>query len=848
MYGSLLSNTPATDSIEPSLATEIEAAALIETHRLLVARTSWLTLYLTVMVALTWLLELFGLVSTVASTFTVRLIFVCFALSLALALRTIPGRRWVVPLSSCMFILLSIVTGSIARAEPDFHQAWTQTQLLNLLGAALILPWRLHVYSASAVAGTLCFLWINREAPSIPGDAYTLSLTLAFGTIATTLLGQKRRTEVALRLKLEQANATLRELDEAKSTFLANISHELRTPLMLILGPLEIMQEQQRNEDERALLITCSNNARRLLRQINLLLDLSKAEAKRFQLSFATGNLGALLSEMLSSISGYAAHKDIELRSSGLEAVPDNEFDSNAMETAVANILSNAIKYTPAGGTIDVRMSSDDTHIQIDIEDTGLGIAPENCDKIFERFHQVDGNPSGLRGGAGIGLALVREIVTGHGGLVGVRSELGEGSTFTLRIPRVPPLAAVLRQHSDSQKPGAGSTDLHRFSSESLLADMQPTAPDTIPELQAVASTEAPRLLIAEDNAEMRHFLQRSFAAEYRTTAVADGLEAFEAACGGEYDAIVSDIMMPHLDGYQLCERLRRETRHKSTPIILLTAKSDTESVVLGLDRGADDYLAKPFEMRELRARVAAHVRSHRLQQQLGERDSRLAAIGKMTGTLVHDIRSPLTAIQFISELGQDPSEVRVEKLKQALQTIEEQTKRIANVITEVLEYSRGTEISLQLQSTSVGQFVQEFCDSHRQRLEQQDTILVCSSGDPEVTAQLDEERMNRILDNLLTNAVEATQGAPESPSIIWVYVSSDQSEVNLCVADNGPGIMPELRDKLFEPFTSFGKAKGTGLGLATVRNLVRAHGGSIDLVPPPEGATTAFGVRLPRD
>ncbi len=414
------------------------------------------------------------------------------------------------------------------------------------------------------------------------------------------LLNEREQLEqkvLARTRELSEAMEELKQLDELKTQFFSNVSHELRTPLTLILGFLNSLGQRAGQFDLalRTSLDSAQRNADQLLREINNLLDLARLEAGRMTLAAAPVDLAALLEEVASNFGLVGTDERRRLRVELPTEHPLVYLDLNKMRKVVYNLLSNAFKFTDERtGEIVVRLRSSDSEILIEVADNGIGIPAADLPHIFDRFRQVDSATTRQYQGTGIGLALVKEIVELHGGRVEVRSTPGLGSTFTLHIQRGrghlrddQVRDAVERSEPTSWLP-------HRPAEPSSLASQQvATGP----------ADDAAEILIAEDHEDLRDYLARLLAA-YRVRIARDGADALAQVAAKAPDLVISDVMMPKIDGYELCARLKADLATQDIPIVLLTAQAGQHAKLRGLDARADDYLTKPFHPEELLARV----------------------------------------------------------------------------------------------------------------------------------------------------------------------------------------------------------------------------------------------------
>jgi PAS domain S-box-containing protein len=426
----------------------------------------------------------------------------------------------------------------------------------------------------------------------------------------------------------KRAQRQLAELDRAKTIFFSNVSHELRTPLTLILGPIEDALRAPGRTLAGAELERVQRNAARLLKLVNTLLTYAAMEAGRANASFVPTDIAALTRDVASAFRSAveAAGVQFEIDCPTIDAAIFVDRDS--WEKVVLNLASNAIKFT-FEGSIAVRVRMQGDQVVLEVTDTGTGIPAEELPHVFERFRRVSGARARTHEGSGIGLALVSEIVRMHGGSVDVRSEVGRGSTFAVRIP-------VGNAHLPLDSVGAAPLDaIARFArpyvDEALQwirgADASTPASDrgaaSAAEIAIPDAIRGARVVLADDNADMRDYLQRLLAASFDVEAAADGDDALVAARRRRPDLVLTDVMMPVLDGFGLLRALRTDPSLQRVPVIMLSARAGEESRVEGLRAGADDYLVKPFSARELIARVVTHLQLAKLREAV-ERERRL--------------------------------------------------------------------------------------------------------------------------------------------------------------------------------------------------------------------------------
>ncbi|UYZ57789.1 7TM diverse intracellular signaling domain-containing protein [Hymenobacter latericus] len=400
----------------------------------------------------------------------------------------------------------------------------------------------------------------------------------------------------------------LQELDELKTKFFTNISHELRTPLTLIISPLEqLLSEAQQHPrlpapPEYALML---RNARRLLQLINQLLDIARLEAGQMHLGAAPADMVRTVRTGVSSFESLAVSHGVALRfETELESL-EVYLDADQFDKILYNLLGNAFKFTPAGGEVLVSVGQQAGRAVLRVQDTGVGIPAEHVPLIFDRFHQVDDTHTRRHEGSGIGLALVKELVALHHGNIRVLSALGEGTTFVVELP----LGKAHLQPNELRAAAAASAT-------GLAAPLPDfiDQPDT--NLPVAPADARPLVLVVEDNPEVRDYIRTCLAAEFRVRTANDGAHGLALLKDLEPDLVVSDLMMPQLDGLELCRRLRADEHTSHIPVILLTARAGDEARLTSFGLGADEYLTKPFHPEELRVRIHNLVQQRRLLRQ----------------------------------------------------------------------------------------------------------------------------------------------------------------------------------------------------------------------------------------
>jgi signal transduction histidine kinase/DNA-binding response OmpR family regulator len=430
-------------------------------------------------------------------------------------------------------------------------------------------------------------------------------------TTRTAALSQEtRRAEEALATVAAQADQ-LRTLDEAKSRFFANVSHEFRTPLSLVLGPLEDLRAGREGRLTDAMeqkLDRVIANSRRLVRLVEQLLDVARLEAGVLRLDLEVRDLVPLLRRVTESFASMAERRGIDFRLSCPVGGVPVRYDPDQMDKVLANLCGNALKFTESGGVVQLQATVEShetgSWVVVTVSDSGIGIPAERLHRIFDRFYQVDDSPQRAHEGTGIGLAITKELLELHGGRIHVTSREGVGTVFTMRLP----LAREDARRLDPPTPPRGS-----HVRESVERS------NTTPAHAVPSADDRTTVLVVEDNAELRDYLREHLRAEYHVIEAGDGRQGLAMAQEHVPDLIISDIMMPGLDGQALCTALKGDPETNFIPVILLTARASQNSRLAGLTEGADDYLTKPVDMRELliRSRNLITVR-RRLRERFG--------------------------------------------------------------------------------------------------------------------------------------------------------------------------------------------------------------------------------------
>jgi signal transduction histidine kinase len=691
-------------------------------------------------------------------------------------------------------------------------------------------------------------------------DEYKGFLDLLAGHVAAAAANAQAYDEEKKRAE------ALAELDRAKTAFFSNVSHEFRTPLTLMLGPVEdLLARSHTNLSPAAAeqLEVVNRNGRRLLRLVNTLLDFSRIEAGRVHATYQPTDLAAFTAELASVFRAAIERAGLTLV---VDCPPIGEpvfVDRDMWEKIVLNLLSNAFKFTFAG-EIAVTLRKAGAEVELQVRDTGTGIPAEEMPRLFERFHRIQNARGRTHEGSGIGLALVQELVKLHGGTISAESRAGHGTTFTIALP-LGSAHLGAGQVADSRTLASTVTGAGPYVEEALrwLPDDDMPAAESGAELpddhEALASPaleatrdhvdERPLVLVADDNADMRQYIGRLLGERYHVTAVADGKAALAAAENARPDLVLTDVMMPHLDGFGLLKALRGDARTRDIPVIMLSARAGEESRVDGMEAGADDYLIKPFSARELLARVGAHLQMARLRVETAEalRDADRRK-DEFLATLAHELRGPLAPLgnmlEIIKRAGSNADVVAL-----ARGTLERQLSQLVRLVDDLLDVNRISRNKLELRKEPV-----ELAPIIHQAIET--CRPLAESFRHEISAMLPKEplylnadpvRLAQVFGNLLNNACKYTE--PNGRIRLTVEREIDHAVVK--IRDSGVGIPADKLATVFDMFMQVDRTVersqgGIGIGLALVKRLIELHDGTVAAHSDGPGRGSEFVVRLP--
>ena len=683
--------------------------------------------------------------------------------------------------------------------------------------------------------------------------------------------------------QLQESISRLEEVNQLKTNFFANVSHELRTPLLMILSPLmqlkTIVADRLSLEDQ-GLVRVAEVNSRRLLTLINHLLEFSRIEAGKVRLKPERLDVHQQLGWLVEAARPLAVQRELELIFEPGCAHPSIVADREKLEIIVTNLLSNAIKFTPAGGQIVVRTANCDSPqggIEISVKDTGAGITPEECDQLFQRFSQLDRPTCREFSGTGLGLALVKELTELHAGSAGVHSAPGAGATFFVQLPRGDELLVGSATDLDPVRGDVICTPFAELERVDFVAG-EPTASEEPEE-------ERPTILVVDDNVEVRQLLRRLLQSKFKVIEAADGVEGCLQTRQHRPDCIISDAMMPRMDGNEFCREMKGDPQTAPIPFMMLTARVGIERMVEGLDCGADDYLSKPFEAVELFARLRALLRISNLNRHLYERNveletalrqnaamqeqlirsEKLTSLGQLVAGLAHEVNNSITPICSGTDVlrdrlrrighGLDSDAPETELLRKTVEltnVISQGAQRTANIVQDMRQFAhpgcgdvQKMELSrtlssclnlLKLRHSTLRVFsVAESPDEDRAGL------LVVTHFDKSIPRSGRFGQLDQVFMNILENAAQELNDSGR----IDIFTTETESSWTVRIRDNGGGVPEEIRSRIFDPFfTTKPPGRGTGLGLAISHRIVESCNGSLT-VESEVGKFTEFTIQV---
>jgi len=744
---------------------------------------------------------------------------------------------------------------------------------LVLMTFASLVPWSVVQTAIMCVGSLLVYVTACVANPSVTNASFLpyFGFNTSFIFIATIVclgttifLSRIRFEDFRLRHQLDSQNRELQDLDRLKTQFFSNVSHELRTPLTLILGPVETLLTRGEQLDAKMHegLILIHRNSLRLLKLINDLLDLTRLDLGGEVLRKKAFPVGPWLKGVVESVRHLGLSKQLRLKVEDGDPKVEALADPARLEKVLLNLLTNAIKYTPAGGAITVRWRGAPTGVEIEVEDTGVGIPPQDLKKVFDRFHQVQSNAGNQLQGVGIGLALAKELVEQHGGKLEVESVVGEGSVFRVLLPANPAEVAA-PAIADAPEVAVESSEpfekAFRSADRTLRTYGDPAADENLP----VVGHGPEVVLVADDENDMRQFIVSLLAEEHRVVQTRHGGNVAELVAEHSPALVLLDWMMPGKSGLDVCRELRADEAHRDLKIVLLTARIDEKSKLDALKAGADDFLTKPFSSIEVKTRVANLLRAARLQKDLRVRNGELVtmldklqrtemmlvqsekmnAIGSLSAGLLHEINNPLNYTMTAMSIVQQQRETLTPDMQELVADIEEGMTRVRDVITNLKDFAYPEKPG-QLSTFPLADALR---DARKMTARELDGIRIEGELPADLVVKGQKTQLTHLFINLLSNSARALQQSPNgAPKIISVRASVAEELATIEVADSGPGIPPEIINRVFEPFfTTQEVGQGMGMGLSVCHTIMESHGGGIRAGNRSEGGAI-FTIHIP--
>lgn len=681
---------------------------------------------------------------------------------------------------------------------------------------------------------------------------------------------------------LNSAKNAAEAASQAKEDFLANVSHELRTPLTLILAPLEQLNTATTPpKDWNAHIERMTRNALLLLNRVNDILDFSKANAGKFEIHWASVVLSKMFAPLLNDAAAVASSTDRVLSWSIDDSLGAVTVDPQHFEKILLNLVGNALKFTPTGGWIKVEMTKHDaTRLELSVSNSGAGIARERLPELFNRFHQIDASATRQQGGTGIGLALVKQLATLMGGEVGVQSEAGNGARFCVQLPCSHQKQGVVATTSELSSDQANKSQIAmrracldeaagaNLGSESIARQRQ--------------ETPHARVLVADDNADMRAYITGLLEQDFAVSVAADGIDAWELLQQQPFDVVVSDVMMPRMDGLALTARIKADSALAKLPVILVTARGGAEASSAGLACGANDYIAKPFSPCELQARVHAALRMATLQSQLRDA-SREAGMAMLASGILHNVgnllcnvsvsatmlldtlrRSEVGEVGLVAKLLEASRQAPVSAMPAELPDfitllarrlqgehdtmltevagLRDGITHAAAIIAEQRDFAKPSRALLEI--VSIKALLDTALSLSKHRITQLG-ITIVRNDDMEAAALVDRYKVLQILLNLTGNALDSLQTVPMSKRRLTIATERRATHTCIVVSDTGCGIDKGNLPLLFnQGFTTKGDGHGYGLHLSAV--WANEMGGSLSCRSDGHGGGATFILELP--
>ncbi|MGC1479006.1 MAG: ATP-binding protein [Chthoniobacterales bacterium] len=787
------------------------------------------------------------------------------------------GIRWVTALGLASVLSMTAAFSAMVYLTDGGSSPYFAGVILVMVCWVSVLPWNLGATLGMSFASLAFYLTAGILNPVYSGErsfallgfggSFILITTMVCAGI-TVFRSRTRFADFCLRHELDEKNRELQDLDRLKTQFFSNVSHELRTPLTLILGPAENLL-QRGGDLEPAVhdaMMLIQRNTLRLLKLINDLLDLTRMDQGAAVLRCRPVAVDEFLRGVVESVRHLGLTKRLRMKIEAERTDLVVDLDPARVEKVLLNLLTNAIKYTPSGGTITVKWQGDGEGLRLEVEDTGVGIPEEDLVKVFDRFHQVRSNAANQNQGVGIGLALARELVEQHGGTLEVASEVGHGTTFVAKFPAGNAAAAGSPElvESASLEGVVEIEDVEEpFEKAFRSADRSWTYDDS-------ADTDLPEMgsgpevvLVADDEHDMRRYIVSLLAEDYRVVQTQHGGNVVDLVGQHRPSLVVLDWMMPGKDGLALCRELRSDEANRDLRIVLLTARADEESKINALKAGADDFLTKPFSGIEVRTRIGNLLRTGRMQRDLrasnGElsetldrlrktetllvQSEKMNAIGSLSAGLLHEINNPLNYTLTAISIAKQCSDSLSPDMQEIIADVDEGMTRIRDIMADLKAFAYPEKVG-SVDEVAVKEVVRSALKIAAGELSGVEIDVDLPEG---LVVRGQKTPLIHVFINLLNNASRAIrEGGAVSSGRVEVRGVSREGEAVITVSDNGPGIPADVLPKIFDAFfTTRDVGTGMGMGLSICNTILESHSGSIRAANSPNGGAV-FTLEIP--
>lgn len=791
----------------------------------------------------------------------------------SLSLRTINT------LTSLYFCSIALMIAYMCQILGGYESTYYAGICIVLMVMCLIMPWQTIYTILNCLLALLGYVLIAYTPSFLFRDLFNnlyFMTSMALVAVLSTYWAETLRfKEFIGRQDLKVANDQLKSLDEAKTRFFSNVSHELRTSLALIQGPLMKFYQEEEIQTKRDQLALCIRNVNRLLNEVNDLLDFAKLESGRMPLNISKFHLEDVVQDLVEVLSPLGGVRPVIARK---EALPEVFLDKGKVEKIIANLIGNAIKFSQDSGKdieVDV-FRYDETYAAVVVRDFGAGMPAEKIPHIFERFYQ--GEERVVRG-TGIGLTMVKEYAELHKGRVEVESELGKGTSFTILLPlgkdwaegldyivetdHVSQIQTFSRIAEFNPHASAGQYNQPSSDGRAERVERDHSGADTM-QTETVSTGVRRRVLIVDDEPDLSSFMKSILEARYEIAIANNGQKGLETIKVFKPDLVLSDLMMPEMNGHEMTQQIRKNPDTFDLPVILLTANAANENMIRSFQSGVNDFLPKPFHVDELLLRVDNQIRLVEQKHDLKDayeklkatetelvHAQKLSAVGTLASGIAHHLNNALFSmsgqIESLSFVADD-----LAKMDQAT-ALSEEVRELHETMQKAHDRARGIVDSL-LNFSSTNRPTERLIDINR---EIEDTLVFFDiPANHEVTFKREYgpslytycyvSDFTHSIMSVFQNAIAAIK--EKGKGIVWIRTSDEGEFLSVRISNDGPPIPLVIRDRIFDAFFSTKpEGSGDGLGLALAAQAVERQGGSIRLLRSDDDLTE-FEIRVKKN